>query len=83
MPNAPRGDVFTSAIFDALDAEIRSVFRPGEMITPDDVRGDAPTLNAAIRTKGWPTLGQARGKVVFLLDQKHAAFRDAQFRSRG
>jgi hypothetical protein len=72
MPNAPYGDVFTSAIFDALDAEIRSVFKPGEMITPDDVRGDAPTLNAAIRTKGWPTLAQARGKVIFLLDQKHA-----------
>jgi hypothetical protein len=72
MPNAPRGDVFTPAIFDALDAEIHSVFKPGEMITPDDVRGDAPTLNAAILTKGWPTLAQARGKVIFLLDQKHA-----------
>ncbi len=72
MPNAPRGDVFTPAIFDALDAEIHSVFKPGEMITPDDVRGDAPTLNAAIRTKGWPTLAQTRGKVLFLLDQKHA-----------
>jgi calcium-dependent phosphoinositide phospholipase C len=72
MPNAPRGDVFTPAIFDALDAEIRSVFKPGEMITPDDVRGNVPTLNAAIRTKGWPTLAQARGKVIFLLDQKHA-----------
>ena len=72
MPNAPRGDVFTPAIFDALDAEIRSVFKPGEMITPDEVRGNAPTLNEAIRTKGWPTLAQARGRVVFLLDQAHA-----------
>jgi Phosphoinositide phospholipase C, Ca2+-dependent len=72
MPQAPRGDVFTSAIFDALDAEIRSVFKPGEMITPDEVRGNAPTLNAAILTKGWPTLAQSRGKVIFLLDQKHA-----------
>jgi hypothetical protein len=72
MPNAPPGDVFTSAIFDALDAEIRSVFKPGEMITPDEVRGKAPTLNEAILTKGWPTLAEARGKVIFLLDQKHA-----------
>lgn len=71
MPNAPRGDVFTPAIFDALDAEIRSVFKPAEIITPDEVRGNAPTLNAAIRSKGWPTLAKARGRVLFLLDQAH------------
>jgi hypothetical protein len=72
MAHAPVADVFTSTIFDALDAEIRSVFKPGEMITPDEVRGDAPTLNEAIRTKGWPTLAKARGRVIFLLDQAHA-----------
>ena len=72
MPNAPQGDVFTSAIFDAMDAEIRTVFKPGEYITPDEVRGNAPTLNEAIRTKGWPTLAKARGRVIFLLDQQHA-----------
>src|ERR1700761_3064352 len=42
----PRGPVqrtepepFTSDTFDALDAEIRSVCPPDEIITPDDVRG--------------------------------------------
>ncbi len=73
MPNAPEADVFTPAIFDAVDAEIRSVFKGSEMITPDEVRGDAATLNAAIQTKGWPTLERARGRVIFLLDQRHAA----------
>ncbi|HVG26887.1 MAG TPA: phosphatidylinositol-specific phospholipase C1-like protein [Acidobacteriaceae bacterium] len=72
MPGAPVADAFTPAIFDALDAEIRSVFSPEEMITPDEVRGSAATLNAAIRAGGWPTLEKARGKVVFLLDQKKA-----------
>jgi hypothetical protein len=72
LPNAPRGDVFTPAIFDAMDAEIRSVFHAEEIITPDQVRGNAKTLNEAIRTHGWPTLAQARGKVMFLLDQAHA-----------
>lgn len=72
MPNAPKADVFTPQIFDAVDAEIRSVFQPNEMITPDQVRGNAATLNEAIRTHGWPTLAQARGKVIFLLDQAHA-----------
>lgn len=60
---------FTPAIFDALDAEIRSVFKPGEIILPDDVRGSYPTLNAAILAGNWPTLAQARGKVIFLMDQ--------------
>ena len=72
MPNAPNGDVFTPAIFDALDQEIRSVFTPSEMITPDEVRGKASTLNESIRNNGWPTLAKARGRVVFLLDQAHS-----------
>jgi hypothetical protein len=73
MPQAPVADAFTPAIFDALDAEIRSVFKADEMITPDQVRGSAKTLNEAIRTKGWPTLAEARGKVIFLLDGRTMA----------
>jgi hypothetical protein len=61
---------FTSATFDALDAEIRSVFTPNEMITPDDVRGHYETLNEAVLAGNWPTLANTRGKVVFLMDQR-------------
>ena len=61
---------FTSATFDLLDAEIRSVFPPSEMITPDDVRGKYGTLNEAVLAGNWPTLASARGKVVFLMDQR-------------
>jgi hypothetical protein len=60
----------TPETFDALDAEVRSVFQPNELVTPDDVRGDRKTLEEAILTKGWPTLDNARGKVIFLLDQR-------------
>jgi hypothetical protein len=63
---------WTPAIFDALDKEIRSVFPESEIITPDDVRGKYATLNEAIRAGNWPTLAKARGKVVFLMDQKNA-----------
>jgi hypothetical protein len=56
------------AQFDALDAEIRSVLPPEQLITPDDVRLDYPTLEAAVLDRGWPTLGEARGKIMFLLD---------------
>jgi hypothetical protein len=61
---------FTSRTFDALDAEIRSVFPPGELITPDDVRKIYKTLNAAVLAGSWPTLRNARGKVIFLMDQR-------------
>jgi hypothetical protein len=67
--NLTEPEPFTPAVFDALDAEIRSVFAADEMITPDDVRGSYPTLNAAILAGNWPTLDSARGKVVFLMDQ--------------
>jgi hypothetical protein len=55
----------TVADFDALDAEIRSVFDDDHVITPDEVRGDHETLDEAVRTDGWPTLGASRGKVLF------------------
>ncbi|WP_263384327.1 phosphatidylinositol-specific phospholipase C1-like protein [Granulicella arctica] len=61
---------FTAATFDALDAEIRSVFPATELITPDNVRGSHQTLNEAVLAHAWPTLDSARGKVVFLLDQR-------------
>jgi hypothetical protein len=64
---------FTSRTFDALDAEIRSVFPQEAMIVPDQVRGKFPTLQAAIRAKRWPTLREARGKVIFLMDQQRVA----------
>ncbi len=63
-------ELFTSATFDALDAEIRSVFSPSEMITPDDVRGRFNTLEEAVLAGNWPALDLARGKVVFLMDQR-------------
>jgi hypothetical protein len=56
------------AELDALDAEIRSVFPEQQMLTPDDVRGSHATLDEAIVTDGWPTLGAARGDVMFLMD---------------
>jgi Phosphoinositide phospholipase C, Ca2+-dependent len=61
---------FTTETFDALDAEIRSVFPANELITPDDVRGHHKTLNEAVLAGKWPTLAKARGKIVFLMDQK-------------
>jgi hypothetical protein len=71
IPNATTPEPFTAATFDELDREIRSVFSADEMITPDDMRGTYATPNEAARAGAWPTLNAARGKVIFLMDQRH------------
>lgn len=58
----------TPALLDDLDEEIRSVFAEDHLITPDSVRGEVATLREAVTTVGWPTLAEARGKVMFALD---------------
>ncbi len=68
-PYAVATEPFTPAVFDALDAEILSVFSKSEIITPDQVRGSRATLPEALAAAGWPSLAEARGKVLFLLDQ--------------
>lgn len=60
---------FDTAAFDALDREIREVLPARSLITPDDVQGRYPTLREAVLHHGWPTLGQARGKILFALDE--------------
>lgn len=61
---------FDATAFDALDQEIIDVF--GEdlhnVITPDEVRGSFATLREAVTTRGWPKIGDSRGKVAFALD---------------
>ncbi len=58
--------------FARLEREILSVFDRAWIITPDEVRGDAPTLREAITARGWPTLGATRGRVLFYLDDSDA-----------
>ena len=61
---------FDSAAADALDKEVKSVFGDnlGGVITPDQVRGSYTTLESAALAGHWPTLKEARGKVVFIID---------------
>ena len=61
---------FDTAAYDALDAEILSVFPASRLITPDSVRGEHATLRDAVLKRGWPRLGAARGKVFFALDEQ-------------
>jgi Phosphoinositide phospholipase C, Ca2+-dependent len=61
------------AALDRLDAEIRSVFRRSELITPDDVRRPGLTLQRSVLRRGWPTLRRVRGRVMFLMDNDPGA----------
>ncbi|MDB5282252.1 MAG: hypothetical protein JWO06_1327 [Bacteroidota bacterium] len=65
-----RAAPFDSVAADELDLEVKSVF--GEqlngVITPDQVRGNYLTLEEAVLAGNWPTLGAARGKVIFIMD---------------
>ncbi|MET4897797.1 Ca2+-dependent phosphoinositide-specific phospholipase C [Sphingomonadaceae bacterium jetA1] len=57
---------FDAAAFAEVDATITELLGHERVVTPDDVRGDAPTLEAAVLARHWPTLAQARGKFLFL-----------------
>ncbi|CAN5272301.1 hypothetical protein BH10PSE3_BH10PSE3_39360 [soil metagenome] len=81
LPGGVKPLAFDEKLFDALDAEIRSVFGDGQMITPDQVRGQHATLREAVLADGWPSLSASRGKVFFALDEgtaKVALYRGAR-----
>jgi hypothetical protein len=80
-PGSPPALKFDAAAFDRLDAEIRSVFTPKQLITPDEIQGSFATLRDAAHADHWPTLGQSRGRVLFVLDEsddKIAIYRGAR-----
>jgi len=58
--------------FNRIEAEILSVFPRDRIVTPDEVRGTHTTLRAGVLAGGWPTLGESRGKVIFVIDDAPA-----------
>lgn len=57
---------FDADAFAEVDRSIAEIIGRDRVVTPDDVRGTMPTLEAAVLAKRWPTLAQARGKFLFL-----------------
>ena len=77
-PGATPALPFDSAVFDALDAELRSVLPPARLFEPSELRGPYDTLRDAVRADGWPSLGTLRGQVFVVLDEgpeKRAIYR--------
>jgi hypothetical protein len=57
-----------AATFHALDSVLISGLGRDKLLTPDMVRGDNKTLNEAVTQGNWPTLDQAKGRFLFILD---------------
>ena len=69
LPGLPAKPVpFGSDELDSVDAEILSVFTKNEILTPDRLRGEFGSLPQAIGSRGWPTIDEVRGMVMFALD---------------
>lgn len=60
---------FDKTAFDGWDAEILAGLGRDQLITPDDVRANYPTLEGAVLAHAWPKLTQARGRFFFVLDE--------------
>lgn len=61
---------WNEAALDELEKTITSVLPRERLLTPDHVRGSQATLREAVAGRGWPTLGETRGKIVLLLDNE-------------
>jgi hypothetical protein len=60
---------FTSEALASIDQEIRAVFSPEQLITPDLVRGEFANIQEAVLSKGWPQLDEMRNRFMFVLDE--------------
>jgi hypothetical protein len=72
VPGPPDSPLMTTALFDDLDAEIRNVFPPSRLITPDDIRQGHATLEEGVLSSGWPHIDDVRGRVMFVMDNEGA-----------
>ena len=62
-------EAFTAPVLDDLDKVILATLGRNHLLIPDDVRGSAKTLEAAVLAGKWPTMKAARGRFLFVLDE--------------
>lgn len=65
---APEPYIFSPADIDTINRDIAEVIGQHRLITPDMVRGKHDTLRQGVLAGGWPTMGAARGRFLFVLD---------------
>lgn len=87
LPGAVRPLPFDIEALDALDKVMIAELGRQKLITPDDVRVASKTLGESVREDGWPTLAEARGRCLLVLDdmgvaRKKYLARDANLQNR-
>jgi len=58
-------DSYAEHFFDLFESELLSIWPEDRLVTPDLVRGAYATLREALADRGWPTLGELRGRALF------------------
>ena len=66
---------FTGTALDSIDLEVRTYLGMDKLITPDQVKGTYESLEKAVLAGKWPTIDQARGKFLFVLDESEDKIR--------
>jgi hypothetical protein len=51
----------------AIDATLAAELGPDRLLVPDDVTGGTANLRDTLAATGWPTLGETRGRTLFVL----------------
>lgn len=69
-PGYAAPEKFTAAVYDQLDSTIIKDLGRENILTPDEVRGNYKTLEEAVLKGNWPQLKNAKGKFIFILDEK-------------
>ncbi|MDR3293289.1 MAG: phosphatidylinositol-specific phospholipase C1-like protein, partial [Clostridiales bacterium] len=57
----------SAAVLKHLSETVESVMGADQLITPADIIGGYATMQDAVAANNWPTLGEAKGKFMFLL----------------
>jgi len=68
-PGAVKPAEFDQRALALLDSTVTAGLGREHLLIPDDVRAGAGTLFEAVTSRGWPTLGAARGRFLFVLDE--------------
>ena len=66
--NAGETEGIVARHFDELDKTLLEHLGKAHILMPDIVRGKYETLESAVLHNNWPTLKEAKGKFVFVLD---------------
>ena len=64
--------IWDAEVLDRLDAVVETSVPPAQLLTPEMVLRGAGSLADAVRFLGWPSLGETRGRIMFVVHTDRA-----------